>query len=93
MSAGKGDSPRNCFSQDFRDNYDSIDWKNARRDKVGKMFPEVTDMPTCWDCNGRGYHHCGPLKIRVMCAACKGKKRLPLAEWKKSLEEATHNPL
>ena len=25
--AGKGDSPRNCFSQQFRDNYDM--WKSA----------------------------------------------------------------
>ena len=25
--AGKGDSPRNCFSQSFKNNYDSINWK------------------------------------------------------------------
>jgi hypothetical protein len=24
---GKGDAPRNCFSQEFRDNHDSIDWR------------------------------------------------------------------
>jgi len=24
MSAGKGDRPRNCFSNQFRDNYDAI---------------------------------------------------------------------
>lgn len=24
MSAGKGDSPRNCFSQQYRDNFDHI---------------------------------------------------------------------
>lgn len=24
--AGKGDKPRNCFSQKYRDNYDSINW-------------------------------------------------------------------
>ena len=24
--AGKGDRPRNCFSQKYRDNYDSINW-------------------------------------------------------------------
>ena len=23
---GKGDKPRNCFSKDFRDNYDGINW-------------------------------------------------------------------
>ncbi len=26
MSAGKGCKPRNCFSQQYRDNYDQIDW-------------------------------------------------------------------
>jgi len=25
--AGKGDSPRNCFSHRFKENYDSILWK------------------------------------------------------------------
>ena len=25
--AGKGDSPRNCFSDRFKENFDSIDWK------------------------------------------------------------------
>jgi hypothetical protein len=25
--AGKGDKPRNCFSQKYRDNYDSIKWR------------------------------------------------------------------
>ena len=28
--AGKGDNPRNCFSDDYRDNYDSIDWSSAK---------------------------------------------------------------
>lgn len=31
MSAGKGSKPRNCFSKDFKNNYDSIDWK--KKDK------------------------------------------------------------
>ena len=26
MSAGKGDKPRNCFSEQYRSNYDDIDW-------------------------------------------------------------------
>lgn len=25
---GKGSSPRNCFSQAFRDNHDAIDWRH-----------------------------------------------------------------
>jgi hypothetical protein len=31
--AGKGDSPRNCFSNRFKNNYDSINWK-IKKDKV-----------------------------------------------------------
>jgi hypothetical protein len=30
--AGKGDYPRNCFSQKYRDNYDSINW-NKKNEK------------------------------------------------------------
>jgi hypothetical protein len=30
MSNGKGDSPRNCFSEDFRSNYDRI-FRKARK--------------------------------------------------------------
>lgn len=26
MNAGKGDSPRNCFSKKFKRNYEKIDW-------------------------------------------------------------------
>lgn len=29
MSAGKGDKPRNCFSKQFKENYDNIDWKKS----------------------------------------------------------------
>jgi hypothetical protein len=25
--AGKGDKPRNCFSKNFKNNYEFIDWK------------------------------------------------------------------
>lgn len=30
--AGKGDNPRSCFSQKYRDNYDSINW-NKKNEK------------------------------------------------------------
>lgn len=26
---GKGDSPRNCFSKSFKDNYETISWKEC----------------------------------------------------------------
>jgi hypothetical protein len=40
MSAGKGSKPRNCFSKDFKNNYDEIDWgkkKEKKADKIEKM--------------------------------------------------------
>lgn len=27
MQNGKGDSPRNCFSKEFRENFDKIEWR------------------------------------------------------------------
>lgn len=30
--AGKGDKPRSCFSQKYRDNYESINW-NKKNEK------------------------------------------------------------
>ena len=34
--AGKGDSPRNCFSNSFKENYDSIEWKNENHKSLIK---------------------------------------------------------
>lgn len=31
MSAGKGSKPRNCFSKDFKNNYDSINWNRSKK--------------------------------------------------------------
>jgi len=28
--AGKGDKPRNCFSEQYRENYDSIKWDSKK---------------------------------------------------------------
>lgn len=39
MSAGKGDSPRNCFSKQYRNNYDSINWGRL------KTIDEVCGVP------------------------------------------------
>lgn len=38
-SAGKGDSPRNCFSKQFKDNYEEINWSKVSCNKVSK-YPE-----------------------------------------------------
>ncbi len=34
--AGKGDSPRNCFSNRFKENYDSIFWKEENQKSLIK---------------------------------------------------------
>jgi hypothetical protein len=34
--AGKGDKPRNCFSQKYRNNYDDINW-NKKENKNEKI--------------------------------------------------------
>lgn len=40
VAVGKGDSPRNCQSDSFRDNYDEIDWG---RNKKGECENEKSD--------------------------------------------------
>lgn len=42
---GKGDTPRNNYSEQFRDNYDMIDW--SRKPKL-----DTTDV-SCEDCKSR----------------------------------------
>lgn len=38
MSAGKGSLPSNCFSKEFKSNYDEIDWsKPPKTDKEWKV--------------------------------------------------------
>jgi hypothetical protein len=31
MSAGKGDKPRNCFSKQYKDRYDEINWGDKNK--------------------------------------------------------------
>ena len=40
MSNGKGDSPRNCFTQNFRDNWDRI-FAKEKASKVGTNTPQI----------------------------------------------------
>lgn len=37
--AGKGDSPRNCFSKEYKDNYDLIDWSAHKRTNKNTVNP------------------------------------------------------
>jgi hypothetical protein len=32
-SAGKGSSPRNCFSKKYKDNYEQINWGKKKKKK------------------------------------------------------------
>jgi len=43
--AGKGDKPRNCFSQKYRDNYDSINWSNKKNEKKDTTYSDVALPP------------------------------------------------
>ena len=36
IGAGKGDKPRNCFSHTFKENYDSIFWKEENQKSLIK---------------------------------------------------------
>lgn len=40
--AGKGDKPRNNFSEEFRDNYDSIDWNQGKTSEKDKNKKECS---------------------------------------------------
>lgn len=41
MKNGKGDSPRNCFSKQFKSNYDEIDW--GRKKSWDQFTQKVID--------------------------------------------------
>jgi hypothetical protein len=36
MSAGKGDSPRSCFSREYRENFDAIFKKSSGEGRISK---------------------------------------------------------
>ena len=38
QDAGKGDKPRNCFSNDFRTNYEEINWGELAQKKKDHKF-------------------------------------------------------
>ena len=37
MQNGKGDSPRNCFSKQFKDNYETINWSKKISAKTSEQ--------------------------------------------------------
>jgi hypothetical protein len=40
--AGKGDKPRNCFSNEFKSNFDLIVWKKKKAKKSGSKESSKT---------------------------------------------------
>jgi len=42
--AGKGDKPRNCFSQNFRSHYDEIEWGNKVELKTPDEWCKILDI-------------------------------------------------
>lgn len=40
--AGKGDAPRNCFSKEYRNNYDNIIWNHNKNEK-NNTTPDVNN--------------------------------------------------
>ena len=50
--AGKGDEPRNCFSQRYRDNYESINWDKKQKERTSLLDMPVNDYSICYDENG-----------------------------------------
>lgn len=44
--SGKGDSPRNCFSEAFRDGYDAIDWSVKPARKGLTTLTKPATLPT-----------------------------------------------
>lgn len=48
MSAGKGDTPRNCFSKQFKTNYDKINWSSKKcKNCSGKKFNKNNICKKC----------------------------------------------
>lgn len=60
MSAGKGDKPRNCFSRQYKDNYDSIDWgKKLICPQCSKPVNKDHNSFWCHDCERLWPKDCG----------------------------------
>ena len=59
MSAGKGDTPRSCFSKKFRENYEAITWGDEDADHPNKKFIGFEcSNPNCCVKKSRGKKKC-----------------------------------
>jgi hypothetical protein len=72
---GKGDAPRNCFSKQFKDNYDSIDWGSASKRIIARAKESGIDVDSavCPRCQGEravpGYSILGDI-VLITCTIC-----------------------
>ena len=88
---GKGPERRKEDFARVQRNWDGIDWKNTRRNKVQKMFPtEIgpSDTLACPICRGSGRNYLNPDIPRdqqPQCADCKGKGQVTIEEFRKIL--------
>lgn len=67
MNAGKGDSPRNCFSSTFKDNFDKINWgiKAVSLPETEKKTTMLKKLYPCLKCRFAG-------KVVATCPDCEG---------------------
>jgi hypothetical protein len=56
MMNGKGDAPRNCFSKQYKDNYETINWSKTKsfesreqeEESSKRAIQEITDAVLNW---------------------------------------------
>jgi hypothetical protein len=66
---GKGSSPRNCFSKQFQDNYDSINWSKPDKDReLVNDCPSLYRWPDASVINGCGEDHVDDESENESCA-------------------------
>ena len=52
MQKGKGDNPRNCFSRQFKDNYETINWSKKNPAKESEQEAGETEQRVLKDQQG-----------------------------------------
>jgi hypothetical protein len=72
--SGKGDSPRNCFSQEFRDGYDNINWGTKRPKSISRS---IDGKYPCIACR---------TDFKRDCPDCHGNRNVPLKTFKRQLK-------
>jgi hypothetical protein len=69
---GKGDSPRNCFSKEFKKNFDRINWGKKESNLSFMRFARKEWEENGWCANCCWWSH----KWSDVCEVCNGKGRV-----------------